>query len=363
MGRFDKKIKELSKNMEVPTQYSERVEETLKNLPDYPEPERKKKHFSGKYVIRFAVCLLFVVVLFSMNANSAKANVFTVFKQTIMNFFHMEEGVKPQELGVDSKEEHIGSKPDLFLELKETVVDSNSIYLLVKIMASSGVTFSEKATFDYVAFSTGSNHNADALIGGAVSCSLLEVSEEKSNEATYVVSLSTSETIEEGSQVSVLLKDFMLDPYGDAREMLVEGIWSLSFQADYTVTEEINIEGTADMTYPFLGKKALLNYIKITPLGMVMESDVSQVPYDDLGISNPRSRVELSMLDGSRILLMSQDLEEEVMVNSSSQSYESKGEKTYQTNKFEFENMLNVQQILGVYIEDLYIPVKNVEMD
>lgn len=363
MGKFDKKIKELSKNMEVPTQYSDRVEETLRKLPDYSEPERRKKHFSGKYVIRFAVCLLFVVLLASMNANSAKANVFTVFKQTIMNFFHMEDGIVPQELGVDSKEEHIGSKPDLFLELKETVVDSNSIYLLVKITASSDIAFSPQATFDYVAFSVGGNYNADTLLGGAVSCSLLEVSEEKSNEAIYVVSLSTSETIEEGSQVSVLLKDFMLDPYGDAREMLVEGIWSLSFPADYTVTEEINIKGTADMAYSFLGKQVLLNHIKITPLGMVMESDVSQVPYDELGISNTGSRVELSMLDGSRILLMSQDLEEQVMVSSSSQSYESQGEKVYQTNKFEFETMLNVQQILGVYIEDLYIPVKDIEMD
>ena len=363
MSKFDKKIKELSKNMEVPEEYRKRVDETLRNLPVEEKPQKQKKYFSGKYVVRIAICLLFVAVLFSVNVNRADANIFTVFKQTIMSFFHIEDGTTPQELGVESKEEHIGSKPELFLELKETVVDGNNVYLLVKIMASSNVEFSKEATFDYVAFSKGSNYNTDMLLGGSVDCSLLEVSEEKENEAIYVVSLSTDEEIEDGSQITVLFKDFMRNPYGDSPEMLVEGMWSLSFSADYTVTEEINVEGTDDTRYPFLGKEAVLKSIKITPLGMVMESDVSAVPYDELGISDNHVRISLKMLDGSEILLMSHDLEEEVMVSGGSLSYEREGEKTYQTSQFEFETMVNTQQILGVAIEDLYVPVKNTKMD
>lgn len=363
MSKFDKKIKELSKNLEVPAKYSKRVEETLKNLPVEEISQKQTKHFSGKYVVRIAVCLLVVVFLGSFHVNKAEANIFTVFKQTIMSFFHIEGGATPQELGVGSKEEHIGSKPELFLELRETVVDGNSIYLLVKIVASSNIDFSKDAVFDYVAFSKGSNYNTDMLLGGAVDCSLLEVSEEKENEAIYVVSLSTDEKIEDGSQVTVLFKDFMRDPYGDSPEMLVEGMWSLSFCADYTVTEEINIEGTVDTTYPFLETEAVLKSIRITPLGMTVKSDVSAVPYDELGISDTRVRITLKMLDGRELLLMSHDLEEEVMVSGSSLSYESEGEKTYQTLQFEFETMVNTKQILGITIEELYVPVKNVEMD
>lgn len=363
MAKLDKKIKEISKNMEVPEEYSRRVEETLKNLPAEEEVHKENKRLSGKHMFRLAICLLFVIILFSVNVNNANANIFTVFKQTIMNFFHIEEGTSPEELGVGSKEEHIGSKPELFLELKETVVDSNSIYLLVKITASTDVVFAEDVTFDYLAFSDGSNFNTDTLLGGATSCSLLESSEEKTNEAIYVVSLSSDQKIEDGSEITVFFKDLMLDPYGDSREMLVEGIWSISFSADYTVTEEINIEGTADMIYPFLGEKAIINNIEITPLGMVLRSDVSAVPYDELGISDTSLRVRLKMLDGSEILLMSHDLEEEVMVSSSGISYESVDEKTYQSNKFEFGSMINIQQIVGVYIEELYVPVKEVEME
>lgn len=363
MAKFDKKLKELSKNMEVPLEYQKRVEETLNHLPAREEHQIHKRHLPGKYMVRLAICIVFLVALFSVNVTRADANIFTIFKQTIMDFFHIEQGVSPEELGVGSKKEHKGSKADLFLELQETVVDSHSIYLLVKITASSNVDFGENITFDYLAFCNGGNYNTDTLIGGATSCSLLERSEEKANEAIYVVSLSSNEQIQDGSQVTAFFKDFMIDPYGDSREMLVEGMWSLSFSADYTVTEEISIEGTADMTYPFLGKQAILNSIEITPLGMVMKSDVSAVPYDALGISDTSLRVVLKMLDGREILLMSHDLEEEVMVSSSSISYESIEEKTYQSNKFEFESMVNTGQIQGVYIEDLYVPVKEIELE
>ena len=43
------------------------------------------------------------------------------------------------------------------------------------------------ALFDYFCFCEGDNYNVDQLIGGAISCELLEVNESSPNIATYVV--------------------------------------------------------------------------------------------------------------------------------------------------------------------------------
>lgn len=365
MAAFDRKLKKMAKDLNVSSAFSDKVDATLEALPFDEEYSKentrktKKRTATGKYVFRIAFCVLLIFVLLAVNhATKMNANVFTTFKKTIMDFFDIRDGESPQDLGVESDKTSVVSKLDLQLELTETIVDSSSIYMLVRIQAPVGVELKEDVTFDYFAFSYGSNYNANQLISGATDCKLLETAEKGANEAIYVVSLSSETEIEDGSEITAYFKDLMIDPYGENRKMLVEGMWSLTFSANYTVSEKVEINGTADMAFPFVNAKAVVKKIKISPLGMTIRCDVSAVPYDDLGISDTSMRVRLLMLDGSEMLLMSHDLGEEVMVNTSSCSYSDKDGKIYQTNKYEFKNMVNTEQVLGVYIEDLYVPVK-----
>ncbi len=361
MEGLEKMIKKHVSSMDVPDAYKVKVEETLNNLPqDGEEKSREKKSFyrTRRFQIAVAALILFLVVTFVADT-TADANIFDSFRQTIMDVLHIGGNGDGKTKGVESVEEQQSSKPDLMLELQERVIDNSNIYLLVKIVAPTNIKFDKKITFDYFALAKGTNYNADQVISGATDCRLLEVKPGKENEATYVMQLSSDEEIEEGSMVTAYFKDLMIDPSDSGREMLVEGMWSISFEANYSVSKKVEIDGTDEMIVPFLEKQAYVKKVEITPLGMVIRSDVSEVPYDLLGVSDTRLRIRLRMIDGSEILLMSPDLEEPTEVQSSSTSYSNKGKKVYQRNKFEFEETIDVAQVIGLYIEDLYIPVKD----
>lgn len=262
-----------------------------------------------------------------------------------------------EKIGVGSNETNTKSKPDLMLELKETVIDSQTVYMLVKITAPADIQFEKEISFDYFAFSHGENFNSDQLISGATSCELLEVMEQKQNVATYVVSLSTEEELEEGEQITAYFKDLKLNPNGENPEMLVEGMWSLTFPVESTVTENIVIQGNEEMKFPFVKASATINKIKITPLGMTVEADVSEVPYEELGISDTNIALRLKMLDGTEKLVMSHNPEDTWIVDSGSNSYSENEGKNIQKSKYEFSEKVDTKKIAGVYVEDLYVPV------
>lgn len=356
MTKFDKRMKELSREIEIPASYDEKVDEILRSIAQ--KEEKPKKNTAGKWVFRVAVCLIGIVCLFSVNAMSVEADIFSFFKQTIMDFLSKDTEIDVQEIGVDSNAVYVEGKPDLMMELQETVIDSHSIYLLVRITAPANVAFAENVSFDYFCFCKGENYNSSQLLSGSRSCELLEASEEKPNTATYVVSLVFDEELEEGSQVTACFKDLEIDPYSDHPQLLVEGMWSITFPMERTVTDNITIEGDEEMTFPYINTTASLEEIELTPFGIVIISDVSNFPYDELGISDTSIAVKLELIDGSEQIIVSHDPEEEGFVQGGSILFSEENGKAYQKDTLEFTNMIDISKVSGIYIEDLYIPVK-----
>lgn len=358
MNKFDKKIKKLTKNIEVPASYNEKVDKVLLDIMKRDETimEKGKKR---RLVPRIAVCLLCVICALSLYTIDAHADIFAFFKETILDFLgrgNSEEDMN--DIGVESEKLSVNSKPDLMMELQETVIDSHSIYLLVKITAPSDIRFDEKTLFEYFCFCKGSNYNVSQLLGGSTSCELLEVSEDFPNIATYVVSLVFDEVLEEGNEVTVCFQDLTLDPYSSRPELLISGVWSLTFPYSPTVTDHIELEGTPDMVFPFINTTAQLLKIELSPFGILVYADVSAFPSDELGVSDTNIAIRLKMIDGSELTVVTHDPEKQGYIQGGSISFSNEGEKTYEQVNLEFTNMVNISKVVGVYIEDLYVPVK-----
>lgn len=354
MTEFDKKIKELSRDMDIPASYDEKVDEILQSIAEKEEKPRKKN--TGKWVFRVAVCLICIVCLLSVNVFSVEADLLHIFKQTIMDFLSSGTEGDVEEIGVDSNKIYVEGRPDLMLELQETVIDSHSIYLLVRITAPANITFAENVSFDYFCFCKGENYNNNQLLPGSRSCELLETSEERPNTATYVVSLVSDEDLEEGGQVTACFKDLTIDPYSDNPQLLVEGMWSVTFPLERTVTDNIIIEGNEDMTFPYINTTAVLEEIELTPFGIMVLSDVSNFPYDELGISDTTIAMKLKMIDGSELVIVSHNPNEGGFVQGGSRSFREEEGKSYQQDTLEFTNMIDINKVSGIYIEDLYVP-------
>lgn len=356
MKKFDKMMKQLSREINVPESYNKKVDKVLHSVMEKEEKDGKRK--MDKWVFRLAACLIGVICLLSVSAFDVHADIFSFFKQTIMDFLGRNVQDDIGEMGVESNEIYVAGKPDLMLELQETVIDSHSIYLLVRITAPSDIEFSEKISFDYFCFCKGQNYNNSQLLSGTKSCELLEVSEERTNIATYVVSMVFDEELEEGSEVTACFKDLELEPYSDKPQMLVEGMWSVTFPLERTVTDSITIQGTSDMTFSYHDTTAVLKEMELTPLGMVVLSDISEFPEDELGTSDTTIAIRLKMIDGSEQTIVSHNPKEEGYVQGGSSSFSEENGRTYQKDTLEFTNMVNISKISGVYIEDLYVSVK-----
>lgn len=133
--------------------------------------------------------------------------------------------------------------------------------------------------------------NSEYLIPGATDCQLLEVLE--------------------GTEVTAFFKDLTKDPYSDQPELLVEGMWSVTFVVEPTVLEEIRMNGDPIMSYPFLDTTAKLEKFSLTPLGMTITADISEA-------------------------------DEKILITS-----------TYQ-----FQTPISIAQVSGVYLEDQYLSFK-----
>lgn len=354
MKKLDKRIKDLSKGFQIPEEYNQRVEETLNSIP---EDNISVPHIKKRAILVFACLLLLSGCLLFSRSEVVEASFLANFKETIMDFFGIGEE-ESETIGVESDKEDSVSKPDLMMELEEKVIDSHNIYAVVKITAPADINFAEDISFDYFAFCKGSNYNASNVLPGAKDCKLLEVLEGKNNVATYIVSISSDEKLKEESEMTIFLKDLMRDPYGDNPQMLVEGMWSVNLTVEYTVSEEVKIKGTSEMTYPFMNTTASLSKLKLTPLGLTIVSDISNAPYDELGVSDTTIAVRLKMIDGSEKVVRSHDMEERTIVGSASTAFSSQKKKTYMTDTYQFEKTLNTSKVMGIYLEDYYVSLK-----
>ncbi len=360
MTKFDREIKKLSKEFQVPESYHEKVDEILEEIQEDRVVTPKKKPFVRVAIVMAMFCLIIGGFLFFSGAEVAEASFFETFKQTIMNFFGIDKE-ESQELGIESEKKEAVSKPDLMMELQEVVMDSQSIYAVVKITAPTDVEFKEGMTFDYFGFCEGTNYNVSSVVPGARGCNVLEVLEGKKNVALFVVDITTDQQIKEGKNVTIFFQDLIAGPYEDKPEILVEGMWSLSFSASYTNSKEITVKGTDDMQYPFAGTTADIKKIKLLPLGLTLVSDVSRVPTDILNTTDTRFTIRMKMIDGSELIVQNTDSEVDCLVNGGSiNQYEKKG-RTYQEYVGQFNKAIDIDKVLGLYIADYYVPLKEYE--
>lgn len=358
MGKFDRKVRKLAKRFQVPESCHEKVDEILGAIQENEMPAPRSKFSLRVAGIVAACCIVLTGCLYFSGTLVAEAGAFEMFKQTILDFFGMGEG-ESQRVGVDSSKETGIGRPDLLIELQEKVMDSQNIYLMVKVTAPPDVELSEKVTFDYFGFCEGSNYNVMDVLPGARDCTLLELLEGGKNIATYMLTISTDQQVEEGKEVTAFFKDLVLDPYGEDPQLLVEGMWSVSFTSSYTVSDEAAVEQAENTVYSFMGVTAAVMDVKLLPLGLTLVSDVSNVPVEELHTANPGVTVRLKMADGSEKTVESTDPEEATITSGGSIAEYEEGGKRFHKLTCQFGEAIDTSQVVGVSIEDCYVPLKD----
>ncbi|MCH5266008.1 MAG: hypothetical protein J1F02_08925 [Lachnospiraceae bacterium] len=361
MKDFDKEIKKLSKEFQVPETYYEKVDEILENIQVDTVSTPRRKPFVKVAIIMAVFCVVITGCLFFSSADVAKASFLGTFKQTILDFLGMGEE-EAQEMGISSDKREEVSKPDLLFELQEVIMDSQNIYAVVKITAPANLEFEKNMTFDYFGFCEGSNYNSSKLVSGPKECTLLEVMEGKKNVATYVVAISTDKQVKEGKEVTVFFKDLIEGPPRNIPQVLIEGMWNLTFTASkYDNEKNVTVKGTEEMNYTMLGREITIKKVKLLPLGLTVVSDMSNIPLDTLHVSDTRITVRLKMIDGSEKIVDSPDPDVKTLTSGSSVSEYQKGGKILHKYVCQFDKAIDINQVLGIYIEDCYIPIKEYE--
>lgn len=367
MKKFDKKIKNLAKEFQAPDTYHQRADEILENIQKDSVSEDsvsedsvsapKRKTFVKVAIVMVALCLVITGYLRFSKVEVAEASFLATFKQTILDFLGMGQD-EAQEMGIESEKEEAVSKPDLLIKLQEVVMDTQNIYAVVNVTAPSDLEFNEEMTFDYFGFCEGANYSDTALVPGAKDCTLLETLEGKKNVATFVVDIATPDQIEEGKEVTVFFKDLIAGFYEDTPDVLVEGMWSVSFTSSYTDSEDITIKGTEDMKYSVLDTTVAIKKIKLLPLGITIDIDISNVPADIWNTTNTDVTIRFKMIDGSEQIVDSSNFEDETLVSSSDYTQYEKKEKTFERYVGQFKNAIDINKIFGIYVGDCYIPLK-----
>lgn len=357
-------LREISKVLDIPMgtvkSRLNRGRELLKNELDenesIPQPKRTGSH---KRMLGLAVCIICFACVFSIGRTKVGAGVLKEFKTTILNILNVTEE-EQEDLGVESNKNNTVSRPDLLVELKETVIGKQNIYALVQVTAPTDIVFSEKIGFEYFRFCKGDNYSSNQIIHGPVDCTMIEVMEGHPNKAIYLITMLPDFELTEGENVTVCLQNLMSDPFGENPELLIEGMWSNTFPISYTVVEEILLENLQGKEFTYLNEAAYVEKILITPLGMQVRCDVRNVPLAETAYSNTDYEIRLKMIDGSEPLVFSSDYEkiDEFLSKTTSTSFEGEQGTEYQQNDFEFKEIQDISKIIGIYIEDLYIPVK-----
>lgn len=352
-------LKDVAKNLDIPVgTVKSRLNRGKKMIKkELEKAHQTKKKPIGMKILIVVLCLAIGAGIIASAANSdVCADFFGGFKKTIFDALGIdkEKGEQPG-VEVHDTEEEV-SRKDLMMELVSKVIDKHNIYLMIKITAPPEIAFTDDIKFDYIAFSKGTNYNADALLSGATDDQLFEVSDGKTNIATYIMHISCDEELEPDSTANVFLKDLMMDPYGEKREMLVEGIWNINFTIEQTVTDNIELRDTGT-EYPFHDIMARMKSLEISPLGMTLKTDITGMNQDELGILDNSIMVRLQMIDGSQLLVRSHNLEDETIVSGGSSLFEEEDGALIMTDTYGFADTIKINEILGVYIEDVYVPI------
>lgn len=96
-------------------------------------------------------------------------------------------------------------------------------------------------------------------------------------------------------------------------------------------------------------------------MGLTLVSDVSRVDTETLNTTDTRFVMRLKLLDGSETIVDSPNLEDNGLVSGGSiGTYEKRG-RTYQKYAGQFSKAIDINQVVGIYISDLYVPLKNYE--
>ena len=358
MKRFDRKIKKMAKKFQTPDSYHKKVDETLEKLKEDRVAAPKRKPYVKVAILLMALFIIIGGSFLLSDTKSAEASFFETFKQTILDVLGMDKE-ESKKAGIESEKKNAASKPDLMIELKEVVMDTQNIYAVIKVTAPPDVELKQDMTFDYFGFCEGTNYNESRLVPGTKDCQLVETLNGKKNIGMFIVSAVTDEQIAEGKDVTVFFQNLLAGPYENKPDTLVEGMWSLSFTASYTNEKNITIKGTKDMKYPFAGTTAEIKKIRLLPLGLTLISDVSKVDTDTLNTTDTRFVIRLKMMDGSDIIVESPDPKDKGLVNGGSISqYEKKG-RVYQKYVGQFRKAIDISQVMGIYIADYYVPFKN----
>ena len=340
----------MKRNFPIPESYHKKVDDILTQIKQENTPA-KPKHTTRKVLVAILFfCLVLTGIFTFSKTGTAKNGFFDSFKSSILSFLGMDEDTG-KDLGIKPQKENQKSKPDLMIELKEVVMNEQNLCAVVKITAPASISFTKDMTFDYYGFCEGENYNPSSMVSGAKECTLLEVSESHPNIATYVIRMAADEPVQEGRNVTVFFKDLIPNPKQNP-EILVEGMWSLSFISSYTKEKSLTIQGNETTTYPLLGIPVTVQKIKLTPLGMTMITDVTSIPVDTLNTSDTRITIRLKMLDGSEKVVETPDANAKMLVSGSSIfQYEKKG-KTYRKYTAQFERAVNPSRVLGFIIEN-----------
>ena len=354
MNEPDDKIKKLSSDLHAPEGYDERIEDILNSLPEKSISNKNKTHRAVK--IAAAVAFVMAIGVFIISQTQVKAGIFEVFGKNILSYLGMDSDTT-DETGVHSHKVHTESHPDLTISMQELVMDEHHIYLSLIVSASSGVEFTKDVSFAYFGVCRGESYNPDDLIGGATSCEMLEKINYEGNEnsAQYILSLTTEDKLQDGEKLVAFFHDLTVDPNGPAPKTLVEGKWKINFLSSVTVSKKKVIETDRSISYPFLGKNAHVEKVSVTPLGITIRTDISEVPYDELGVSDTRIDMTLLLIDGSEIALSRKDGSALKDISDGSIAVESKGDKTYMKYVYTFKNNINPDMFKGLMIEGVKI--------
>lgn len=359
MHDIDKKIKEKIELPKLPLDLADRVDETLADLPDKPNSEKTesqcpaKKRGHKRWFAKAAAVAVILLVVGLVGYSTTTEAAFTTFVDSLFALMHIDRG-DAKDAGVSSKQTTVEQKSELFLEMKEVIVDAHNMYLRVQVTAPSDITLGKDISFDYFAFSKGENYNANALISGPRDCTYLESVSDKPNVAFYLMHISSSDKVEDGEMVTACFKDMVENPNSETPKMLVEGMWSLTFPADYTVTKEIREKYTVgEHPFPFMETTADLIKVDMTPLSCSVVMDVSNVEYEKMNVSDTSVHIALNLIDGTTHLLQSHDFEEKTYISSGSEEVSTlKNDRITLTKMFEFKNVIDLSKVVSIEIED-----------
>lgn len=381
MNEFDKMMRENSEKVNIPDGFEDKVENVLGSLPERDIKQTNTK----KTGVRLAVILAVVIIFAAMGtfAVRSEANIIDTLKMTLMDIFGngKESGTGPNKENqankssdndsygnsslemslaeADIRKEESEAKRDLMIELKETIVDPNGIYALLQITAPSDIELNKDITFDYFAFCEGTNYNSDSTMGGAVSCDFLESTKDRPNVALYVMKLTGSVSNYEGKSIAACMKDLTMMPNSEDREVLVEGMWSVSFMAEKTVRNSIVLADFGDdeeIIFPYITAEAKIVSLTLTPLSISLTSDVSAMPFEELGVSDTTISLSLLMSDGEMLVISPYSETERYITESGESEFDQAEGVSYQKDIYSFAQPVDINKVVGIYVQGVFVP-------